>query len=180
MAELKKNGLTPKQEKYAQMYVKYGNKTVAYKKAYNTENMKPESINRKAFEVHENGNVTARIAELQAELEKRNAMTLDRVIKSIAQIATFDIAEIYDDKGNIKPIHEIPKSVRIAIQSIKTFELGDNDNRANARIRDVKLLNKLDAFEKLMKYFGGYEKDNKQKANPITGITFEVVNKDEK
>ena len=179
MAKLKKSELTPKQEKYAQMYVKYGSKTVAYKKAYNTENMKPESINRLAFEVHENVKVTSRIAEIQAELEKRNAMTLDKVIKSIADIATFDIAEIYDEDGKIKPIHEMPKKARSAIQSLKTLELGD-DKKGQARIRDVKVLNKLDAFEKLMKYFGGYEKDNKQKANPITEITFEVVNKNEK
>ena len=176
---MKKKELTPKQEKYCQMYVKYSNKSVAYRKAYNTENMKPESVHQKAFEVHNNVKIQLRIEELQKQLEKRNALSLDKVVQALSEIATFDIQDIYDDDGNVKPLSEIPKSARMAIQSVKSFEIGSDKKGTKATIRYVKLLNKLEAFDKLMKHFGGYEKDNTQKVAPAN-ISFKIINKEKK
>ena len=67
----------------------------------------------------------------------------------------------------------------MAIQNVKSFELGNDDKKANASIKDVKLISKLDAFEKLMKYYGGYEKDNSQKVAPAS-ISFNIIKKESK
>ena len=69
--------LTPKQEKCAQVWHATGNKSEAYRQAYNAGNMSAEVINVKAVEVAANGNVAVRFAELQKAAKKRNDTTVD-------------------------------------------------------------------------------------------------------
>ena len=69
--------LTPKQEKFAQVWHATGNKSEAYRQAYNAGNMSAEVINVKAVEVAANGNVAVRFAELQKAAKKRNDTTVD-------------------------------------------------------------------------------------------------------
>ena len=57
--------LTTKQEKAFIKYVECGDKLEAYRYAYNTKKMKPETINRKANELLNNDKITERMKELQ-------------------------------------------------------------------------------------------------------------------
>ena len=68
--------LTPKQEAFVMAYVETGNASEAYRRSYNAEKMKPESINRKAKELLDNVKITARVAELQAEHKERHNVTV--------------------------------------------------------------------------------------------------------
>jgi len=107
--------LTVKQEKFCIEYIKTGNKSEAYRQAYNTENMASDTINRKAFELSENGKIKARIEQLQKEVSKRNDVDIDWCIQQLKVIV-----------------------------------------EENERDR-------VQALDKLMKYLGGYEKNNDQK-----------------
>lgn len=85
--------LTPKQEKFCLEYMKDGNASRAYREAYNTSNMKPESIHRKAKEVIDNGNVRARIDELQKEINKPTILNIQErkeILTKIAQSVSYD------------------------------------------------------------------------------------------
>ena len=73
--------LTAKQEKFCQVFHATGNKSEAYRQAYNCENMQETSINRKAVEVHANVNVTARMQELQEASLNRLNITVDTIAK---------------------------------------------------------------------------------------------------
>ncbi|CAI1183425.1 terminase small subunit [Serratia proteamaculans] len=73
--------LTMKQEKFCQAYVETGDASEAYRKAYVTDNMKPESIHRKAKELKDNVKVTARISELQGEVKQRHDVTVATDVK---------------------------------------------------------------------------------------------------
>ncbi len=61
--------LTPKQEAFVRAYVETGNASEAYRKIYNASRMKPETVNRKAKELLDNGKITARVDELRARLD---------------------------------------------------------------------------------------------------------------
>lgn len=162
--------LTPKEEKYSQEYVKTGNKSEAYRLSYSTKNMTSKTVNEKACRLFQRGKVRARIKQLQEQLAERNKMTLDKVVQGIAEIATFDIAELYDEKGNFKNIHDIPRHVRTAITGIKVteeFEGFGEDRTSIGFTKDIKIINKLDAYKDLMKHFGGYKVDNAQKADRV-------------
>ena len=71
--------LTPKQEQFCQSYIETGNASEAYRRAYNAENMKPETINVKASELLSNGKVSVRVDELQLKHRKRHNVTVDTI-----------------------------------------------------------------------------------------------------
>lgn len=71
--------LTPKQEKFAQVWHATGNKSEAYRQAYNAGNMSETTINNKAYALSIEGEVAARFAEHQKAAQKRNNVTVDMV-----------------------------------------------------------------------------------------------------
>jgi len=77
--------LTIKQEKFCQAYIETGNASEAYRIAYNAENMLPKTITRKAAELQENGNITARIEALQAKHAKKHAVTIESLTKELEE-----------------------------------------------------------------------------------------------
>src|SRR5690606_21287642 len=145
--------LTIKQEAFCQAYLRLGDKSAAYREVYSCAKMKPETINRKAVEVYQNGNVTARVKELQGEAIERNKATLDEVLIVLADIIRFDPAEMYDENGNLLPIHKMPKKVRMCIQSFEVQEVPSfNDDVPDTLTKKVKHYDKLSSVEKLMKH----------------------------
>lgn len=166
------NNLTIKQENFCQAYIRLGDKSAAYREAYDASNMKSESINRKAVELFDDGKITARIAELQDEVKRRNDITIDELVQSLAGMVRFDIGDLYDENGSLLPIHKMPKSARLMISQLDTDDLfsGSGDDRMMiGYTKKVRTYSKVDAIEKLMKHLGGYEKDNNQN-KPVNHI----------
>lgn len=75
--------MTPKQDVFCRAYVETGNASEAYRRAYNTDDMKPSTVNRKAVELLENGKITARLDELQRVAQKRHEITVDSLIAEL-------------------------------------------------------------------------------------------------
>jgi len=159
---MKSNNLTIKQEAFCQAYIRLGDKSAAYREAYNTSKMKPESINRKAFELFVNVNITARIEFLRSEIQVDNKATISEIVNTLSDMLRFDVAELYDSNGNLKNIHSIPKKARLMIAQLETDEIRVR-NESIGQVKKVKVFDKMQAVEKLMKHLGGYEKDNAQK-----------------
>lgn len=158
--------LTEKQEAFCQFYIEFGNKSQAYRQAYDSDAMNANTVHVKACELFKDGNVTVRIEELQKEIRERNKVKIDDVLGVLADMIKFDIAEIYDENGKLKSIHDIPKAHREMISSVKVYEEFMNiggQRELIGEVKEVKILNKLDVVEKFMKHLGGYEKDNMQR-----------------
>jgi len=158
--------LTEKQERFCQAYIEFGNKSEAYRQAYDAEAMNSNTVHVKACELFKDGNVTVRIEELQKEARERNKVKIDDVLGYLADMIKFDITELYEEDGRMKSIHDIPKPHREMISSVKVYEdfmSIDGQREKVGETKEVRLLNKLDVIEKFMKHFGGYEKDNGQK-----------------
>ena len=154
--------LTIKQEAFCQAYIKLGDKSAAYREAYSTSKMLPATINRKASEMFENGIITARVEVLRAEIKEDNKITMSEIVSTLSDMLRFDLSELYDSNGKLKNIHSIPKKARIMIAQIETEEIRIKGNVVGS-VKKVKVFDKLQAVEKLMKHLGGYEKDNDQK-----------------
>ena len=77
--------LTPKQEKFAQLYVELGDASEAYRQSYNAARMKPATVHRKAKEQLDNGKITARIDQLQGALAERHKITVDTLLKELEE-----------------------------------------------------------------------------------------------
>ena len=74
--------LTPKQEAFCQAICDGMNQSDAYRHAYNAANMKPETVNKKAYELINDGHVTARIQELRGKLEAKQLWTREQSVKT--------------------------------------------------------------------------------------------------
>lgn len=78
--------LTAKQEAFAQAIADGLNQSDAYRKAYDVEAMKPQSINRKAKELMDNGKITARIDELKGKLEAKALWTREMSVQTLIAV----------------------------------------------------------------------------------------------
>ncbi len=85
-------GLTPKQEAFALAYVETGNASEAYRRSYNAEKMKPETVNRTAKEQLDNPKIAARLAELKAAHVERHEITVDDLIRELEEARSIAMA----------------------------------------------------------------------------------------
>lgn len=109
--------------------------------------------------------------ELRKDAIDRNKASLDEVLIVLADIIRFDPKEMYDEDGNLLSIHQMPKKVRMCIQSFEVEEglpsMGvgaEGISVGNIVTKKVKHYDKLSSVEKLMRHLGGYRLDNEQKA----------------
>lgn len=80
--------LTPKQEKFARLYVELGNASEAYRGAYSASKMKPETVNHRAFDLLQNGKIAAMVDQLRASHLERHEVTIDTQFDKLEHIYT--------------------------------------------------------------------------------------------
>lgn len=85
--------MTPKQEQFAYLYIETGNATEAYRRAYNTENMKPETIAKEAYKLLQDQDITVMIDGLKAEHRARHNMTVDDIIRELEEARQIALAD---------------------------------------------------------------------------------------
>lgn len=78
--------LTPKQEKFAQLYVELGNASEAYRVAYDSK-AKAEGVNVEASKMLKDPKITLRVQELREALEEKSLWKRLDSIKTLAGIA---------------------------------------------------------------------------------------------
>jgi phage terminase small subunit len=86
MGAAKTQNLTLKQERFCLVYMETGNATEAYRQAYDVSGMKPASINRKAKEMLDNGNISARLLALRAPAIKKAQISLETHLKALQDL----------------------------------------------------------------------------------------------
>lgn len=77
--------LTPKQEKFCQLYIELGDASAAYRGAYNAEKMKPDTIHVKASQMLKVDKFRIRIEELREEIKTRHKITVDDLIAELEE-----------------------------------------------------------------------------------------------
>lgn len=82
-----KNKLTDKQEKFAQLVVKYGNQSKAYREAYDvSDTTTTESVNVQASTLMANLNISLRVEEIRQEAKKAHQIDRDWIINQHKEI----------------------------------------------------------------------------------------------
>lgn len=153
------SGLTPQQDKFAQLVSEGNSYADAYRGAYNAEKMGINTIYVKSSELMSEGKISVRVRELQDENRKRNQVTLDEVLQEMANWLRFDPADIMDEADCVKSLRQLPKEVRKSISEIKVQELYaniDNVKRKIGEIKTVKFIDKRATADMFMKKFGQY------------------------
>jgi phage terminase small subunit len=152
--------LTPQQELFAQRIAGGEAQADAYRAAYpaSREN-KPVSVSQMACRLAANPKVAARIRDLRDKSASRLMITQERVLREAARIAFFDPRRVFDETGRLLPIHELDDDTAAAIARVELDDAGAP--------KKIHACNKTESLEKLFKFLGLYEKDNRQKTDPL-------------
>lgn len=78
--------LTPKQEKFANLYVELGNASEAYRQAYDVSTDNLNTIAPKASKLLAEYNISTRVEELRKETSKKHEIDRDYIVKGLLEI----------------------------------------------------------------------------------------------
>jgi phage terminase small subunit len=136
--------------------------------------MKPESVQRKACELMDNGNVTARVAGLRSAAERRTGITQDKVLAELAKIGFADLRKavkwgegiaVTDDDGNttisngvsLVGSEDLDDSTAAAISEISQTAQGIKIKLHDKRAALVDIGRHLGMFTDKVEHSGGIE-----------------------
>lgn len=155
-----KTQLTPQQELFAQNVASGKNQSEAYRIAYpKSLKWKDKSVWELASVLSANTKVSSRIQDLQASHAKRNEMTIDKVLKMMAEWLEFDPLDLMDENDCVKSMKELAPEVRRSLASIEVVELwsGSGENKhKTGELKKIKFYDKTKVADMFMKKFGQY------------------------
>lgn len=147
--------LTWKQELFCQKYIELeGNASEAYRKSYNCEESKPETITNNAYMLTQNSDVAARIEELQELALKRHQVTVDRTVAEYGKLAFLDIGKAFFPDGTLRPLNEMDADTRAAISGFEVVELNTQEENISSQVKKIKFVDKKGALDSLAKFLG--------------------------
>jgi phage terminase small subunit len=115
----------------------------------------PKTAKQIAHVILKDPEVKAMLATAQKAQMKRIRMSADDVLVGLAEIASIDIADIFDENNVLRPLKEIPAYVRRAIAGIEVEELFEGRGESREHIghnRKLKLSDKVRALEILARH----------------------------
>jgi phage terminase small subunit len=113
-------GLTIKQENFCNYYLECGNAAEAYRRAYNAERMKDESVWIEASKLLNNPKVALRVKELQEQLKAKSDLKKEDTVKWISELVNFDAVECLF----VNNLSDIPLQYRRLVKSVKPSNEG--------------------------------------------------------
>jgi phage terminase small subunit len=145
--------LSDREKLFVAAYLKDPNGTQAAVAAGYSE----RSARQQATRLLTKASIRAAIDAATTKVAEDAGLTKESVLRQLQRMVEADIAQCFDEHGNLKPIHEIPVELRTAIASVESEELWEGSGEARTRIgsaRKVKLWDKNSAIEKAMKHLG--------------------------
>lgn len=145
--------LTVKQEKFARIWFETGNKSEAYRQAYDCEGMSDKQINEEASKLSNNPKVTQRFEELQDRAAQASDITHDRITRELVRVAFFDPANLFNESGVLRSIHEIDRDARAAIASIEQTTVGAEKEVIKTTVKTHDKFKYLESLSRRVKYY---------------------------
>lgn len=142
------------QEKFCQEYVQDFNGGAAYMRA-GYEVKDPLVASACASRLLNDAKVQDKIRELMANKMAAANVTTELVLRELKAIATADPDELFDAKGALKPIKDIPPALRKNIKEITINELFEGQGKDREHVgytKTIKLWSKDKALENLGRY----------------------------
>ena len=150
-----------------------GNATACYKLTFRPKKMKPATINNNASTLLNTDEIQARIVAIRNEVADKAGMSEAEILKIAGHMARAKLADFYNADGTLKLPDEWTEEMKHAATVLKSEELfaGRGDDRLKiGEAREVRLCDKNQAVDRWFKHFGLYEKDNKQKIDPVRDL----------
>lgn len=148
-----KRQLTPKQERFCQEYIVDLNATQAYIRA----GYKPKGARANSTRTIAIDSIQARIAELGKKYASEVGVTCKMVLDRLKKKAFSNIIDFIEVKGNDVLLKDLGEKDRELTESLASLKVHRGDNE----VVEIKMKDDGPALDKLMRYLGMFEKDNK-------------------
>lgn len=144
--------LTPKQKLFKSAYLANGmNATqAAITAGYSKKTAKSQGA-RLLTNVDIRDAIAGRSEKALAKID----FSVDRTLEFVARLAFFDPKDLFEDDGSLKQMKDIPEEARTVLAGLEVTEIfeGDGDQKhAMGLLKKVKLSDRLNALDKLMRY----------------------------
>lgn len=138
-------GLLPKEEAFVQHYIREANATLAAKLA----GYSAQTAGSIGYEMLRLPQIALRIAALRKATEKGHDGLREKIVNKLMQMAELDVSSLYDEVGNLKPVHEWDLNARTSIQGIDTLH-----DSMGSMTKKIKLAERTKALDMLIKMQG--------------------------
>lgn len=170
--------LTRRVKRAAEEHFLGASKAEAYRRAFAIKDgWDAQRIADNAYRVFKRPEVKAYLAQLAKDAEEQYEIRKHLVLAKLTASATANAQDLYDDKGQLIPIHQLPREVAATINSIEVEDMyeGVGDKRKFVGVlRKVKQVDSNRAAEVLGKMQGWIkekmELDLKNAAAPVINI----------
>ena len=157
------DGLNQRQRLFVERYATHLNATRAYKEAGYTwadDNSAAAASNK----LLRNNKVAAALKARQAQAIQASDLTPERIMRELARIGLHDPRKLYDEKGDLRPVHTLGDDEAAAISSIesstsRSLDAASSENPDDAKtiervLKKLKVHDKLSALTLAMRHHG--------------------------
>lgn len=160
--------LNPRQRLFVAEYLKDHNATQAAIRAGYSEatarSIGHENLTKPDIAAAIAAGESALVEQVQAE----TGITLERTVRMIAKAAYHDPRLFYDQQGRLKPIPELDDDTAFALAGFEVTEIGGRgEDAVSMHVSKIKVSDRAKYLDMLMKYLGGFKKDNEQSADAM-------------
>ena len=139
--------LTPKQQRFVEEYLVDLNASAAARRA----GYSVRTANRMACENLTKPDIAGAIQAAKAQRSERTKVDADWVLRTLAAEKTADLADLYDDAGNLLPVRQWPevwrRGVVVGVESFEEYAYEDGVKRPIGMVRKVKLTDRVKHLE---------------------------------
>ena len=121
-----------------------------------------------------NVDVKAAIEAQREKVSTKAGLTAERTLQEVARLAYFDPAKMYDETGNLLPVHRMDADTRAAIAGVEVNEIGV-EGVVIGHTKKIKHADKNSALDKAMKHLGLYKADNDQRLLTEDQIEYRIA-----
>ncbi|MBS8227112.1 terminase small subunit [Vannielia litorea] len=168
--------LTPKQQRFVEEYLVDLNATQAAIRA----GYSPKTAEQQGSRLLGNAKVAAAVSEAQAARSERTEITSDWVLTRLADEADADLADLYDEGMNLKPVHDWPeiwrKGLVAGVDVEELFEGRGEDRERIGTVRKLKLSDRVRRIELIGKHVN--VQAFREQVNATGSITVNLEGKD--
>lgn len=119
----------------------------------------PDNCDQQGYMLKLRPEIRARIKELTRKKLTRADCTADRVMQELARVAFASVKDMFDEEGNLIPVHELPDDVACTISGIDVeykVERGrdedGNQTQVVSRVAKIRRASKNDALKVLAQH----------------------------
>lgn len=142
--------LNAMQERFVVEYCKDLNATEAAIRAGYSK----KGAGQSAHKLLKNTEIKQAIAEAQKKVLERAELTAQRTLEEMRRVGFVNVQDLFDERGDLLPIHKLPRDVAAAIGSFEVImkNAAGGDGKID-RVLKVKMLDKPRVLEMLGKHF---------------------------